>query len=83
MSAPTAKSSQARKPSDTGGIGSGALGHNGYYVELASGGPWLTRGYRVTMRFKGRGIWQTPHDAQEAIEKSLRPNEARLSRGRL
>jgi hypothetical protein len=48
--------------------------HNGYYIEVAPGGPWLTRGYGVTTRFEDRGIWQTLHDSQEAVEKSLSPN---------
>ena len=55
--------------------GSGTVRSNGYYIEVAPGGPWLTRGYGVTARFDERGVWQTLHDAQEAVEKALSPNE--------
>lgn len=52
---------------------------NGYYVEVAPGGPWLTRGYAVTDNFEERGIWLTPEQAQEAVEKSLSPNHDPLA----
>lgn len=45
---------------------------NGWYVELAPGGPWLAQDYSVTCDFEQRGLWVTREEAQKAIDRSLK-----------
>jgi hypothetical protein len=48
-----------------------AIKRNGYYVELADNGPWLTKMGAVTHCWDERGIWDTAKEAEDAINRSL------------
>lgn len=45
---------------------------DGFYVEVAEGGPWLGQDGSVVIEFEERGIWPTYRAAAEAIADSLR-----------
>lgn len=49
-----------------------AILHQGYIIELAEGGPWLTNDLTWTPTWDERGIWHEKADAELALARSLK-----------
>jgi hypothetical protein len=45
--------------------------HQGYIIELADGGPWLTQDLTWTPNYDDRGVWRELADAELARARSL------------
>src|ERR1022692_379991 len=56
--------------------GSATVECNGYYVELAENGPWLTKAGMVGDLWESRGIWTTREAAQAALARSQAERQA-------
>lgn len=47
----------------------------GFIVEIARGGPWLTKDGWWTTEWLERGVWDTPEAAEAAAAKWVKGNE--------